>query len=68
MLSLERQLDESIIINGNIEVMIINVRGEKGNEKVRLGITAPKDISVHRKEVQEAINREKQLNTLAATA
>jgi len=59
VLAIERQLDESIIINDNIEVMVINVRGEKGNEKVRLGITAPRHISIHRKEIQDAIDREK---------
>jgi carbon storage regulator len=39
------------MVGGNIEITIVNVRGNK----VRLGITAPKDISVHRKEVYEAI-------------
>jgi len=55
MLVLSRYKDESIIIDGNIEVMIVAVRGNK----VQLGITAPKEISVHRKEVYEAIQREK---------
>lgn len=60
MLVLERDIDESIVIDGNIEVSIIDVR--KGNI-VRLGITAPKSISVHRKEIQEAIDREKSLTS-----
>jgi len=55
MLVVSRNKEESIIIGGNIEVVIVDIRGEK----VRLGITAPKDISVHRKEIQEAIDRER---------
>jgi carbon storage regulator len=56
MLVLSRQKDESIMIGDNVEITIVDVRGDK----VRLGITAPKEISVHRKEVYEAIQREKQ--------
>jgi len=55
MLVLSRQKDESIIIGDDVEVIIVDVRGDK----VRLGITAPKNISVHRREVYEAIQREK---------
>jgi carbon storage regulator len=55
MLVLSRQKDESIIIGDDVEIIIVDVRGDK----VRLGITAPKSISVHRKEVYEAIQREK---------
>jgi carbon storage regulator len=55
MLVLSRQKDESIIIGDDVEVIIVDVRGDK----VRLGITAPKEVSVHRKEVYEAIQREK---------
>jgi carbon storage regulator len=55
MLVLSRQKDESIVIGDDIEITIVDVRGDK----VRLGITAPKQISVHRKEVYEAIQREK---------
>ena len=54
MLVLSRQRDETIIIGDNIEVTVVDIRGGK----VRLGITAPKGISVHRKEVYEAIRRE----------
>lgn len=54
MLVLSRQRDETIIIGDNIEVTVVDIRGDK----VRLGINAPKDISVHRKEVYEAIRRE----------
>ena len=55
MLVLSRQKDESIMIGDEVEVTIVDVRGDK----VRLGITAPKSITVHRKEVYEAIQREK---------
>ena len=56
MLVLSRQRDESIIIGDNIEITVVDIRGEK----VRLGINAPHHIPVHRKEVYEAILREKQ--------
>ena len=55
MLVLSRQKDESIIIGDDVEVTIVDVRGDK----VRLGISAPRSISVHRKEIYEAIQREK---------
>lgn len=55
MLVLSRQKDESIIIGDDVEITIVDVRGDK----VRLGINAPKNITVHRKEVYEAIQREK---------
>jgi len=54
MLVLSRQKDESIMIGDNVEITIVDVRGDK----VRLGITAPREISVHRKEIFEAIKRE----------
>lgn len=54
MLVLSRQKDESIMIGDNVEITIVDVRGDK----VRLGITAPREIAVHRKEVFEAIKRE----------
>lgn len=56
MLVLSRQRDETIMIGDEIEVTVVDIRGDK----VRLGITAPKKISVHRKEVWEAIKRENQ--------
>ena len=55
MLVLSRQKDESIVIGDNVEVTIVDIRGDK----VRLGITAPREIPVHRREVYEAIQREK---------
>jgi carbon storage regulator len=59
MLVLSRQRDESIMIGDDVEVTVIEIRGDK----VRLGINAPKEISVHRKEVYDAIRR---LNRAAA--
>ena len=55
MLVLSRQKDESIIIGDDVEITIVDVRGDK----VRIGINAPRSTSVHRKEVYEAIQREK---------
>lgn len=54
MLVLSRQRDETIVIGDDIEVTVVDIRGDK----VRLGINAPKEISVHRKEVYDAIKRE----------
>src|SRR3954470_20472390 len=54
MLVLSRQRDETIMIGDDIEVTVVDIRGDK----VRLGITAPREISVHRKEVYDAIRRE----------
>ena len=54
MLVLSRQRDESIMIGDDVEIVIVDIRGDK----VRLGITAPTEIPVHRKEVYETIKRE----------
>ena len=54
MLVLSRQRDESIIIGDNVVITIVDIRGDK----VKLGIEAPREISVHRQEVYEAIQRE----------
>ena len=56
MLVLSRQRDESIMIGDDVEITIVDVRGDK----VRLGITAPKAIPVHRREIYDAIQREKE--------
>lgn len=55
MLVLSRQKDESIVIGDDIVITIVDVRGDK----VRLGINAPREISVHRQEIYDAIQREK---------
>ncbi len=52
MLVLSRKKNESIIISDTITVTVIEIRGDK----VRLGIEAPKDVTVHRQEVYEAIH------------
>ena len=54
MLVLSRQRDETIMIGDEIEITIVDIRGDK----VRLGINAPSSVPVHRKEVYEAIQRE----------
>lgn len=54
MLVLARKKDEAIIIGDDIKVFIVDIRGDK----VRLGIEAPSDVSIHRQEVYEAIQRE----------
>jgi carbon storage regulator len=54
MLVLSRQRDETIMIGDDIEITVVDIRGDK----VRLGITAPATVPVHRKEVYEAIQRE----------
>jgi carbon storage regulator len=54
MLVLSRQRDESIMIGDNVQITIVDIRGDK----VRLGIVAPSEIAVHRKEVYDAIQRE----------
>lgn len=54
MLVLSRQRDETIMIGDDIEITIVDIRGDK----VRLGINAPRHIQVHRKEVYDAIKRE----------
>lgn len=51
MLALSRKKDESIIINNNIEIIVIEVKGDQ----VKIGITAPKSVPVYRKEVYEQI-------------
>ncbi|MFN8705572.1 MAG: carbon storage regulator CsrA [Planctomyces sp.] len=55
MLVLSRKKNESIVIDENVVITIIEVRGDK----VRLGIQAPRDVAVHRQEVLEAILAEK---------
>jgi len=54
MLVLSRQRDETIMIGDEVEITVVDIRGDK----VRLGINAPRTIQVHRKEVYEAIQRE----------
>lgn len=51
MLVLSRKKNESIVINNDITIVVVEIRGDK----VRLGIDAPKEIPVHRREVFDAI-------------
>ena len=53
MLVLSRKKDESIVINNDITIVVVEIRGDK----VRLGVEAPKEVPVHRREVFEAIAR-----------
>jgi len=53
MLVLSRKKNESIVINDDITIVVVDIRGDK----VRLGVEAPKEIPVHRREVFEAIRR-----------
>jgi carbon storage regulator len=55
MLVLSRLRDESIVINDDIIITVVDVRGDK----VRLGIEAPAEIPVHRQEVYDQIQRQK---------
>ncbi len=55
MLVLSRKQDEKIIIGDSISLMVISIQGDK----VRLGIEAPKHVSIHREEVYQAIQRER---------
>ena len=53
MLVLSRKRNESIVINSDITIVVVEIRGDK----VRLGVEAPKEVPVHRREVYEAIKR-----------
>lgn len=57
MLVLSRQRDEAIMIGDDVEITIVDIRGDK----VRLGINAPSRITVHRKEVYTAITKENEI-------
>ena len=56
MLVLSRKKNESIVINNDITIVVVEIRGDK----VRLGIEAPKEVPVHRREVYDAIQRSQQ--------
>lgn len=56
MLVLSRKRNESIVIGDDIKITVIEIRGDK----VRLGIEAPREVTVHRQEVYEAIQREQE--------
>lgn len=54
MLVLSRRRDETIMIGDDIEISIVDIKGDT----VRIGINAPRNVSVHRKEIYEAIKAE----------
>lgn len=57
MLVLSRKKNESIVINNDITIVVVEIRGDK----VRLGVEAPKEVPVHRREVYDAIKRNEQM-------
>ncbi len=57
MLILSRKKHESIIIDGQIEIQIVDI----GDGRVRVGINAPRNMEIHRKEVFEKINEENEM-------
>ncbi len=56
MLVLSRKKNESIVINNDIRIVVVEIRGDK----VRLGVEAPREVPVHRHEVYEAIQGQRQ--------
>jgi carbon storage regulator len=60
MLVLTRRSEESIMLGGNIEVKVLNIRGDQ----VSLGFTAPQEIGIYRKEVYDAIEAENRQSCL----
>jgi carbon storage regulator len=64
MLVLSRKKNESIVINNDITIVVVEIRGDK----VRLGVEAPKEVPVHRREVYEAIKRNELAQKEAAKA
>lgn len=62
MLVLSRKAGEEILIGDEVRLQVVDIRGDK----VRLGIEAPKELPVHRREVYEAIQRAKQDGNEAA--
>jgi carbon storage regulator len=62
MLVLSRKKNESIVINNDITIVVVEIRGDK----VRLGVEAPKEVPVHRREVYDAIHRHSDENGAAS--
>ena len=64
MLVLSRKQDEKIIIGDSITLMVVSIQGDK----VRLGIEAPKEVTIHREEVYQAIQQERSRQSHDSTA
>jgi carbon storage regulator len=64
MLVLSRKKNESIVINNDITIVVVEIRGDK----VRLGVEAPKEVPVHRREVYDAIKRSERSATEESAA
>ena len=62
MLVLSRKKNESIVINNDITIVVVEIRGDK----VRLGVEAPREVPVHRREVYDAIQRSQHDDTAAS--
>lgn len=63
MLVLSRKRDEEIVIDDRIRIVVVEIRGDK----VRLGIEAPRDVDVHRKEIWDIRQAQNQAATLSPT-
>lgn len=66
MLVLTRKLGESILIEGGIEITVLDIKGTGRNAQVRLGIAAPRAVSVLRKEICDEVTQENRRAALAA--
>lgn len=64
MLVLSRKKNESIVINNDIKIVVVEIRGDK----VRLGVEAPREVPVHRREVYDAIQRSAGQDTAGESA
>lgn len=63
MLVLSRKKDEVIVVGDDIEITVVDIRGDQ----VKIGVSAPRSVSIHRKEIYESIKREN-LEAAKATA